>query len=178
MPIAIIGTAGRDKAMKMNRDLWDWMVQDAIDRVPKGAHLISGGAAWADHLAVHLYLVGHASRLTLRLPAPFENNRYVGPWKSSASAANYYHQRFSDLIREKTLKQIGECIQSPNCDGSVEPAEEGYSGMFTRNQKVAREATEMLAYTFGQGDRPADGGTAHTWDRFVGPRQHISLPIL
>lgn len=43
MRLAIIGTAGRDE------------------------HLISGGAAWADHLAVHAYHSGWVNELTKAL---------------------------------------------------------------------------------------------------------------
>ena len=174
--IAIIGTAGRDKSIPMTAQLWAWMVADAMNRVPKGSHIVSGGAAWADHLAVALYINGHAEDLTLHLPAPFRNGRFDGPTSSSASAANYYHGLFSRVIGEDTLHQL-VLVTEGGATGTHEPAAPGYGGMFARNARVA-QCEQMLAYTFGSGDRPADGGTAHTWDRCQGQRTHIPLPIL
>ena len=176
--IAIIGTAGRDKSKPMTMALWEWMVNDAVQRVPKGAHLVSGGAAWADHLAVELFLMDHAAKLTLHLPAPFKDYRFVGPSRSSASAANYYHGEFSAVINHQTLGDIAQCEHARDCDGTYEDADEGYSGMFKRNDRIAKSADVMLAYTFGVGPQPADGGTRHTWDRFTGQKTHIELPSL
>lgn len=180
--IAIIGTAGRDKTKPMTAELYVWMLRDAIQRIPKGAHLVSGGAAWADHLAVTLFLDGYASELTLHLPSAFQGSpaEFVGPRNSSASAANWYHHLFSQVIDQDTREQILRCIESPNCITTYEPTAAGYSGMFNRNRRVALGSDQMLAYTFGEGDVPADGGTRDTWDKFVarraGKATHISLP--
>lgn len=177
MKIAIIGTAGRDKTKPMTHELWNWMITSALGLVPKGSHLVSGGAAWDDHLAVALFLNGHASYLTLHLPAPFDyaSGGFAGPANSSASAANYYHKLFSEAIGVDTLSQIEQAACMPNCDGTFEFPSKGYGGMFARNNKVA-QADEMLAYTFGLSDVPADGGTKDTWDKCKGKKFHISLP--
>jgi hypothetical protein len=37
--------------------------------------------------------------------------------------------------------------------------------MFIRNEKVAKESNAMLAYTYGDGKEPADGGTKDTWNK-------------
>jgi DNA helicase II / ATP-dependent DNA helicase PcrA len=176
--IAIIGTAGRDKTKPMTRQLWDWMVMHATEIVPGGSHLVSGGAAWADHLAVHLFLNGCAESLTLHLPAPMNKHGFTGPFKSAASAANYYHGIFSDAIGENTIGQLLMACEGEHCNGTFEPEAPGYGAMFNRNKKVAATAESMLAYTFGPGDVPADGGTKDTWDMCRGERIHIQLPIL
>lgn len=173
--IAIIGTAGRDKNIPMSLNLWHWMLEDAYSHMPVHAHVVSGGAAWADHLAVALFLSGHAHELTLHLPAPFANGRFLGPNKSAGSISNYYHERFSKVIGIDSLNQIEQVASMDNVDGSFEPVAEGYVAMFTRNKKVA-QCERMLAYTFGTGDIPADGGTKNTWDQCRGQRIHISLP--
>jgi hypothetical protein len=179
--IAIIGTAGRDKTKPMSKALWEWMLADARKRIPLNSHLVSGGAAWADHVAVALFLEGHASTLTLHLPAPLSPERFIGPRGSSASAANYYHQLFSNTIGENTIQQVYTCCTKENCDGSFEEAVPGYGGMFARNLKVARDCDfGMLAYTFGEGAVPADGGTKDTWDKATcepSRKVHVSLPI-
>lgn len=174
--IAIIGTAGRDKTKPMNIHLWNWMRRHAKTHVPKGAHLVSGGAAWADHLAVELFITGHAAELTLHLPAPFRRGWFRGPSKSSSSAANYYHALFSEAAGVGSLDDIAVAMTLPGCHVTMEDTHNGFSGMFARNAKVA-QADEMFAYTFGQGDMPEDGGTRHTWDLCTGKRVHIALPL-
>jgi hypothetical protein len=181
--IAIIGTAGRDKTKPMTRLLWDWMVEDATRRIPKGAHLVSGGAAWADHLAVELFRIEHAAKLTLHLPAPLGIQGFNGPSKSAATAANYYHSLFGQVIGRNTVKDIIQSVACSECNYTTEPEAPGYGAMFARNAKVARTADELLAYTFGPGGVPADGGTKNTWDQFAQlhrsyVRTHVSLPIL
>jgi hypothetical protein len=173
--VAIIGTAGRDKTRNMCIELWNWMVEDAISRIKQGAHVVSGGAAWADHLAVELFLRGHAGELTLHLPAPITDQFWFeGPYKSAASAANYYHAQFSTVIGRHSIEEIVKASQMEMCHGTVQPVGAGYGAMFQRNALVA-ECEQMLAYTFGQGDVPADGGTKDTWDKCRGMKLHVPL---
>lgn len=181
--IAIIGTAGRDKTKPMTLQLWKWMLRDAYNRVPKGSHVVSGGAAWADHLAVSLFLFGHAGAITLYLPAPFVNGRFMdNGFKSAGGAANYYHKLFSQVIDRNTLGQIDEVINrawsqnNGTIEISCEPAGPGIGGMFARNSKVAK-SEQMIAYTFGEGSQPADGGTLDTWNKCTGIKTHVSLLI-
>ncbi len=183
----IVGTAGRDKTKPMTEALWKWMVSDVYRRIPEGSHVISGGAAWADHLAISMFLFNGAGAITLHLPAPFANGKFVeSGFKSAGATANYYHKLFSDAIRCDTLGQIQTVFDQLTPFKAVEtihitcePASPGIGGMFARNAKVAAHAdAHMLAYTFGEGDEPADGGTKNTWDKFLGQKTHISLPIL
>ncbi len=173
--LAIIGTAGRDKTMPMTAELWAAMVQDAAGRVHAQDSLISGGAAWADHLAVHLFLEGLCAELELYLPAPFEG-RFTGPGGSSASAANYYHERFTATVGRDTLGQIGLAIDK-GAKVHAQPAMAGYRGMFARNTLVAKAADAVLAYTFGH-VVATDSGTGNTWNQVVGEKIHVSLSRL
>lgn len=185
MKIAIIGTAGRDKTKVMSFQTWNWMVRQAKALMPTAAasqiHLVSGGAAWADHLAVHLFLNGDVSALTLHLPAPLDNTHYfVGGQGTAGGAANYYHAKFSLIAGINSREQIAEASREPGCHGTVQPVKQGYAAMFARNALIVKEldpATDrLLAFTFGEGDEPADGGTKHTWDLFHGSKQHITIP--
>lgn len=172
--VAIIGTAGRDKTEVMDKALWEAMLADARRRVTPEDVLVSGGAAWADHLAVRLFLDGSVKGLELYLPAPLEGMRFQGPDQSSASAANYYHGRFLELAEVDGLGELEMAIQS----GAVvqsEPASPGYGSMFKRNAKVAAASDAVIAYTFGNGDEPADGGTKNTWDQVTGRKLHVAL---
>lgn len=174
MNIGIIGTAGRQSVYPMGRELWDWMLNDARKRVHRADHLVSGGAAWADHLAVALFLEGRVSGLTLHLPAPLED-RFIGPPKSAGSVANYYHYRFKQMTGIDGLADIVVAAQLPNCDGTFEPAAPGYGAMFARNSKIAQAAETLFAYTFAKDDLSITGGTKDTWDKCKGQRIHISL---
>jgi len=181
MKIAIIGTAGRNPAMPMTAETWEWMLRTARAAIIPGTTLVSGGAAWADHLAVALFLEGHVQSLELYLPAPMKNGEFVGPWKSAASAANYYHEKFSRVIGCDSRGEIMEAASREGCIGSVEPEQTGYSALFARNQKIVQaldpQRDGMLAFTFGIGHQPADGGTKHTWDLFASTRKaHFTIP--
>lgn len=175
MRVAIIGTAGRDRFQPMSCALWAWMVEDARRRLGGGGlDLVSGGAAWADHVAVALFLQGAARSLTLHLPAPIHEGGFDGPPNSAGSAANFYHEKFSRTIGENTLDQIRSAFAF-GATATVEPVAPGYAAMFNRNRKVA-QADAMLAYTFGRGPEPADGGTKNTWGLCNGIRVHVPLP--
>lgn len=173
--IAVIGTAGRDKQFPMDLSHWKYMCNVLRFLVGPEDHLVSGGAAWADHAAVWAYMEGLCEDLTLHLPAPFDGV-FHGGYGTSGGAANYYHEKFSQAIGQNTRGQIYEALSGgAQCTG--QPVAQGYGAMFTRNKLVADQCTHLLAFTFGDGDTPADGGTKATWD-MAGPtkkRRHISL---
>lgn len=172
--VAIIGTAGRDKAMPMTKELWAQMVDHARLSVRQTDTLVSGGAAWADHLAVAMFLEGRVNALTLHLPAPMNASLFAGPDKSAASAANYYHSMFKKNTGVDGGKQILEAI-SLGAKVTYQPQAPGYAAMFSRNALVAKGSDSVIAYTFGTGDEPADGGTKNTWDQMKGDRVHVPL---
>ena len=181
MKIAIIGTAGRDKTKPMSIRTWNWMLDVSRELVPSGTHLVSGGAAWADHIAVQLFLEGHAGNLTLHLPAPLTSNGYIGEYGTSGGAANYYHSRFANVIGVNTFEQLMECALHNNCNGTMQEVAEGYGAMFVRNKAVVQELNPktdyMFAFTFGT-NGVADGGTKQTWDMFDSVnKHHLQIPI-
>ncbi|EMN3634463.1 hypothetical protein R3Q56_006701 [Pseudomonas aeruginosa] len=173
--IAIIGTAGRDKQFPIDLSHWEYMCRVAGFFLRSGDHLVSGGAAWADHVAVWAFTNGLSADLTLHLPAPFEGS-FMGAAGTSGAAANHYHRQFSRAVGRDTLKEIQAALQG-GTQFSVQPESKGYAAMFARNKLVAEQCTHVLAFTFGTGDEPADGGTKATWD-MAGPhkkRRHVSL---
>jgi DNA helicase-2/ATP-dependent DNA helicase PcrA len=172
--VAVIGTAGRDKDKPMTAALWERMVADAKTRVRPEDTLVSGGAAWADHLAVRLYLDGDVKHLILHLPAPFANGQFQGERESAASAANYYHHLFSTTLDVDTRQELADAI-AKGAKVTEQPAAKGYGGMFARNALVAKASDAVIAYTFGDGNEPADGGTKDTWGQVKGDRLHVPL---
>jgi hypothetical protein len=173
--LAIIGTAGRDKNYPMTKKLWECMLSDIRQRVSPDDILVSGGAAWADHLAVVMYLENNVAGLRLHLPAPWNNKKFDGYYGTSGGAANYYHKKFSSIVEINSLEQIQEAINK-GAEITIEPMANGYGAMFARNKKVADESTSMLAYTFGEGNVPDDGGTKVTWNMSkITDKTHVPL---
>ncbi len=177
--LAVIGTAGRGSdADRMSLQLYDAMYARTVAAMRDWnvRALVSGGAAWADHLAVRAFLEGEADTLRLFLPARFEGGRFAGPPADAARTANHYHSEFSRRIGVETLGQILE-------EGRKGAVVSSHAGFKTRNLEVAAAATHVLAFTFGAGREPSpvcpddeafgsafeaglkDGGTAHTWSQ-------------
>ena len=173
--IAIIGTAGRDKKFPMTLRHWDFMCQVIANEVKPEDHLISGGAAWADHVAVWTYINGLCDDLTLHLPAPIEAGIFAGGYGTSGGAARYYHERFSALLGHNTTREILEAIEG-GAAFTEQPVAMGYAAMTNRNRLVAEQCDHMIAFTFGAGSVPADGGTQITWNMAAhAERVHVSL---
>lgn len=186
MKIAIIGTAGRnDDFYKLTSarygKMMGWCEEKVEDLRRKGVEdieLVSGGAAWADHLAVLMFKVGIVDRLTLHLPAPFSDR--FDCESNSGKSANYYHEQFSTKLKGDSFGDLSEVIQSPYCRTTEQPVAKGYGPFFARNALVVKELDPekdaMYAFTFGPEHEPKDGGTKHTWDLFKSSRKrHIAL---
>jgi len=176
MRISIIGTAGRKEAAPlMTVDLYRLMIKSAmyqVDKYDTGAEgtLVSGGAAWSDHLAISLFKKKIRPSLHLHLPAEldFPNNRFSEKTRDGG-IANYYHRQFSQKIGVDTLKSICNIVQETYCTYDVS------SGFFARNRLVG-DCDVLIAYTWGEGNQPADGGTLNTWKSSYAPiKVHIPL---
>ncbi|MBK1669081.1 hypothetical protein CKO28_13665 [Rhodovibrio sodomensis] len=201
--IAIIGTAGRkDDGARLTRHVWEQMLADARQQLadiqviegadPATTTLVSGGAAYADHLAVKLYREGLAADLELHLPAELSDNGFVeDPARGRMDAgrvANYYHGQFKSRTGVDGLAELRAAAAS----GARVEVTHGFK---ERNTKVANSADVLLAYTFGGGreitsavpgelayaDATAaglkDGGTADTFGKSRAARLKRHVPI-
>lgn len=180
MTLAIIGTAGRgEDGSRLNKEMYSKMYRRALEAVRKLGvkELVSGGAAWADHLAVSLYLSGEVDSLQLYLPAAWDSNHGIYLEENGrydpGRISNYYHGLFSEAMEGNTLMGIQKAI-----DKGAEVCVDLEGGFHGRNRMIASAATCMLAFTFGEGDVPKDGGTKYTWDLFEGPKVHVSIPSI
>lgn len=192
--LAIIGSAGnRDDAARLSGPLFDALC-DASVRAASDfgcCVAVSGGAAFADHGAVRLFLEGTVSRLILRLPAAWDGRRFVpmpGSTAGTANTANRLHKSFSEAAGLDSLGELAEAIRR---GAEVSHAR----GFLVRNEQVARDASHLVAFTFGFGADEADfspedagfqrhsegglkdGGTAHTWNAAWGltAKRHVNL---
>jgi hypothetical protein len=195
--IAIIGTAGRGKYQDPAADrtkleargiaCFERMVDEAskvIDCITGSGkyRLISGGAAYADHIAVVLFLQrrgGRCEGLTLHLPCPWETTRFrdTGGFDfrtNPGGTSNALHRNFARAMKRDSLAEIRAAILK----GARMVVGNGF---FDRNSVVASEADYAIALTFGDGARVKDGGTMNTMRTFqkkAGAREksfHIDL---
>jgi hypothetical protein len=163
--LAIIGTAGRgDDAKALTAAHWRMMtcVAQTVVTVLECDHLVSGGSAWADHVAVQLFLDGAVKRLTLHLPCGWHD--YEKHWAFEGNAVgqrlNQLHSAFIGVTGVDSWEQIQRAIQR----GAEVRVNRG--GFKARNSDVAEQGASLLAFTFSGGPDPADGGTADTWAKF------------
>lgn len=181
--IAIVGTAGRDKNNPLNRTHWDNMtgrteayIQELRDQGHEHITVISGGAAWADHVAVYLAYENLIDAIELYLPAPIENDYFLDyGWKSAGGIANYYHKKFSDVLGYNTITDIAD-LQGQ--EGAIIDTLDGHGGpgaLFYRNSTIANNADELLALTMGTRDIPNSSGTLDTWNKFKKFKHHIYI---
>ena len=187
--VAIIGTSGRgEDGSRMTNKLFDLMIDCSISLIKAHCHgdihLISGGAAGADHVAVRLFLdsLGDApplfvSSLKLFLPCEWVNdsknphNIDTNERKNPGRTANKLHYAFSQRTKLDSLKDIF-CALSLGAE-----IDTTNFGFHARNKKVAENADMLIAFTFGSRlDQPKDGGTMDTWNKCKhGLKIHVPL---
>jgi len=180
--IAIIGTAGRGSdADRLDARVYGLIreaVRTEVRKLPRPWCLVSGGAAYADHVAVDFFTEDTADSLTLHLPAPFVigglgESSHFDERTESGRTANYYHRLFSGKL------QASGALPS-SFDDLAHVMEWGASvfvhdGFHARNLFVGR-VDVLIAATFGRGSVPKDGGTKHCWDNSPAPKK-IHIPI-
>lgn len=180
LSIAVIGSAGRgNDARKFCRDLFEHMVKRVwreIERVSqttshKTIRLVSGGAAWGDHVAVALFLEGKVDQLHLHLPCPLHSKRFSGG--SVSRRVNQLHEEFTRVSEVDSLGDLVKAVDMPGCSAFV------HDGFFARNSEVARSADCVIALTWSRSTEPAPGGTKDTWTKSKSKNKiHISLTSL
>ena len=198
MKIAIIGTAGRrGDADRITLSTWSAMLTDARRQIeaaqrramvePLDLTLVSGGAPYADHLAVTLWRECPAWRLELYLPAPLGPSGFDTSTKAGARTAEL-HALFRDRLSVDGVKDL----QAAAAEGAWLHDAPGFAA---RNQAIADRANVVLAYTFGPGTEVVTattrepeyheaaaaglkpGGTAQTWDMAQHAAEKIHVPL-
>ncbi len=167
---AIVGTAGRkDDANRLSAKHFEAMCECAklllrrFNETDYGIDtLVSGGAAWADHVAVRLFLNKEVPKLKLFFPCQFlgpdigfdpaplnEYEKQKG--YSTGDTANHLHAKFSRKINANSFREIQLAIQQ----GAMVSVVKG--GFYGRNARIA-ESDILLAMTFGENEWVKDGG--------------------
>lgn len=205
--LAIIGTAGRGSEDSiLTHEHYTRMLKLATKVLsdiclgdPSKVRIYSGGAAWADHIAVtmtQLCMIPYEN-LTLFTPVPFEGFEFsgIGSSERTSNTMNHYHRKFSHKTGHRSLSEIAHVLER----GSH--IHVGNGNFFERNTKVAQSVGTdgtLLAFTFGSPHSSqlpmtmkeyspytsADvaglkkGGTSDTWDRAVCRKLHARLGAL
>lgn len=177
--VGIIGTAGRrEDGAKMTKEIFEQMVEKTEQIVTQQFRLnkncvtfVSGGSAWADHIAVKCFLNSALndgySGLTLFLPCDFsliakrfseqpkQNNTHNN--ESPGRTLNILHSQFSSKTGLKSMDEI-TCAHAL---GAI--LDSTHSGFHARNTQVAK-CDFMIAFTWGESvSEPKKGGTFDTW---------------
>lgn len=188
--LGIIGTAGRSTdGPRLTASSFSQIVEvaKATFHHQGCTALVSGGAAWADHAVIQMFLDGavEASAITLHFPAGWTPRGFDSA-DECGRTANYYHALFSQKTGRDSLREIDNALLA----GAR--ALTNHRGFLARNRDVARQADALLAFTFGGPTRPwvpvrygnvkareaglQDGGTAHTWDASqAGLKVHVRV---
>lgn len=179
--ISIIGSAGRkNDANIVSLDLYNKLLSKAEQIITEefklnwqDITLVSGGAAFCDHLAVSLFNKYHDNiqKLILYLPCKYDRSkeRYHDNGQSQwfnnpGRTSNYYHDNFIRKTGINSLKELGNLINNDKVIFN-EPDDKS-KGFHARNSLVAK-SNYMIAFTGGSDslDNLTIGGTSDTWKK-------------
>lgn len=172
MKLAIIGTAGRGTdGERLSKQGWWILMQSVADAVvvtTRATHLVSGGACYADHLAVQLYLEGAVASLDLQLPCEWTGHGYreVSSGNDAGRTSNWYHSLFSKAHGIDSLREIQLAIEK----GATVTTGGGFKA---RNTAIAESADCALAFTFGDRATLKPGGTQDTMSKYLARRERL-----
>lgn len=141
--------------------------------------LVSGGAAWSDHVAVKLFMNGTVKYLRLCLPCEWDAtvNQFVDTtpqgglrrvtrrtnersWiVNPGKLANQYHHKFSRMCCIDSLGELSLAMMRPECTTSI------YGDFHNRNDAIAKTVNILIAFTFATRAEDITGGTGYTWNK-------------
>lgn len=175
--LSIIGTSGRTHKHPLTASLYEKMVNKAeefLETITGQIELVSGGAAWSDHVAVTLFLKRSDVRLTIHSPCEFDVVK--GTYKDSGvvnfrtnpgGTSNYYYRTFSEVMGREMRVELVEAIRK---GATVTTSKKGFHA---RNSDVAKSDV-LLAFTW-ESNGPETGGTYDTWKKAKGEKHYVDL---
>ena len=153
--MGICGTAGRrEDAKRLTRKHFEAMcilASGLLEQINTIGYpiscLISGGSAWADFVAVKLFLDKKVPALRLCLPAEWQDGKFYDNGQTEhndGGVCNYYHLQFQRNTGINSLSKM----QIAYLEGAeFIPVSKGF---YARNALVAK-SDFLLACTFGEG---------------------------
>jgi hypothetical protein len=111
--------------------------------------------------------------LTLYLPCDIDRKHIKGPqfvhagcsnWQSNPGPTiNTLHRQFSSKLARKPTASVADLITAEQLGAKLH-FDAKHPGFHQRNTRVA-ESCYVLAFTWGDSNKPKDGGTADTWKK-------------
>ncbi len=134
------------------------IIEHVLKIHPKDVILVSGGSAWADHVAVQLYLEGGFGGFELYLPTEFDlsQKRYIHSHEGQT-----LNKLFSEC-QAKTGSNVFEKLARVIGGTSVKTVVR--KGFLARNTLISENCDYLIAFTFSA-DVPKEGGTFDTWKK-------------
>lgn len=178
--VGIIGVSGRNINHNVTEEHMKWMadnvecyIKDVLETTNDKIILVSGGSACSDHVAVQLYLEGGFAGLELYLPTKFNLSTKKFETTHEGNILNFLHSKCKTKTGRDVLSELSEAITNPNVKVVIG------KGFFARNTMIAEISDHLLAFTFGEGDTPIDGGTYDTWKKTKHHNKlHLSLDLV
>ena len=179
--LAIIGSACRDPAeqKRIRKEHFDWMVEtveiyisEVLETDPSNVILVSGGSAWADHVAVNLYLTGEYAGLNLYFPSEFNHKTKTFKNTHEGRKLNELHEICTATTGYDTLHEI--FLATYGKDKARVVVKRGFH---PRNTLIAKGCDKLIAFTFNDSTEPKEGGTLDTWKKFTGDKFHLDLSL-
>lgn len=165
--LGIVGTSGldpRDKK-KLCAEHMNWMhetvrcyIEHVLKEEPANIILVSGGSAWADHIAVQLYLTDEFAGLELYLPSKFDckQKKYVNTHEGRK--LNMLHGECMDKTGNDVFMELMRAVSKKKTKVTIQ------RGFLPRNTLIAKNSEHLIAFTFNPDD-PTSGGTFDTWKK-------------
>ena len=168
--ISIIGSACRNGTHnKIRSNLYYNLCNKAIQKINeinnknnKKIIVVSGGAAFCDHIAITLYLYNYINELILYLPSSWNNNKYSDT--KCGNISNYYHNLFSEKVGFNSLEQIQQSI---NKGAHIY----NYNNFYLRNKQIAL-SSYIIAFGW---DKNPTGGTLQTLNLSTNNKIYITI---
>jgi hypothetical protein len=178
--VAIVGSIGReDEAKQMSKELYQKM-QNIVKKIlqergyqTKDITFVGGGNAFAEHLAVSLFLESSESRLELYLPCTLD--QLFGSSSATGIFLVKRHRTFSEKVFFKPNTSLEHLKEAIKRGAQIKEIKEGIS---ERNLYVAQSVDLLIAFTFSSrhDQLKINGGASDVWQKCtLGEKIHISL---
>ena len=185
--LSIIGSAGRKNDIKYVKPEHLYiiiknvknLIENKLDLDPTNVHLVSGGAAWVDHIAVRLYLEGYVKKLTIYSPCKWGNGKYHenGEHRDNPGrSANFYHGQFIDIMRtvDRNFDSMKDIYIATRRGAVFDDSSHGFKN---RNIRVA-SSDILLAFTYEPSSKFVKkyyGGTVDTYRKCKKLKYHYNI---
>lgn len=165
MYVSIIGSREFTNCDKLRYEEIVHFAISELNKIKKPFTLMSGGAAWADHLAIviwNMYQIDRSifectiTNIILHLPCAittdgYEDNGSKNWITNPGPLSNSYHRKFSSVLSVNTLAEIYDLGNKCKV----------YAGFHARNNAISK-CDILLAFT----DTNIMGkGTSYTWNK-------------